>query len=348
MAANCIGLDIGSSSVKVVQLQETRKGLILQNFGINPLPVNSIVDGMVMNEDAVLEAVEALFSSLRIKRRNVALAISGRSVIVKKIAMPRMNMNDLAEELSIEMVHHIPFDKDEVRVDYEVVVPQNPEGQMEVLLVAAKKDIIESYEELLSRGELDLSVMDVAAFAVQNLYERCVGINKDENLVILNIGASSTSINVVVGGVTTFIRDVSLGGDGITSEIKRALSVPLDEAEAKKREAATGLSTDKELMDVVRKVCEVMAGEFQRSIDFFLSAAPAMPKTRVVVTGGGAQMKPLVQAIEIRSKQPVYLFDGFSTGIIVDPNKFDMALLASQAATASVALGLALRRTGDK
>ena len=348
MAANCIGLDIGSSSVKVVQLRETRKGLVLQNFGINPLPADSIVDGMVMNEDAVLEAVEALFSRLRIKRRNVALAISGRSVIVKKISMPKMNMSDLAEELSLEMVHHIPFDKDEVKVDYEVVVPQNPEGNMEVLLVAAKKDIIESYEELLSRGELDLSVMDVAAFAVQNLYERCIGISPDETLVILNIGAASTSINVIVGGVTTFVRDVSLGGDGITSEIKRALQVPMDEAEAKKREAALGISPDQELMTVVRQVCEVMAGEFQRSIDFFLSAAPTTKSIKMVVTGGGAQMRPLVQAIEQRSKLPVFIFDGFSQGITVDPNKFDMTLLQSQAATASVALGLALRKPGDK
>ncbi|MBU1219692.1 pilus assembly protein PilM [Myxococcota bacterium] len=348
MAANCVGLDIGASAVKVVQLSESRKGVVLENFGINPLPPQSIVDGSIMNQVAVLEAIEALFSRLNIKRKDVALAVSGRNVIVKKITLPQMSVPELAEELTIEMKHHIPFDRDEVEVDHELVVQKNAEGQMEVLLVAAKKEIILDYMELVREAGLNTSVIDVSAFAVQNIYQRCKGINPSESIIILNIGAISTSINVVINGVTTFVRDVSIGGESVTGEIVRSLQLARDEAEFRKRESSSGLGVDPELMKIINKVCDVMAGEFQRSIDYFLSSIKVSSTVKLVVTGGGSILKPLIHAIERKSKLPVEVFDGFTQGVIVDPAKFDMPLLQSQAATASVALGLALRRPGDK
>ncbi|MBN2724224.1 MAG: type IV pilus assembly protein PilM [Deltaproteobacteria bacterium] len=348
MAANCIGLDIGASAVKVVQLRETRKGLYLENFGIRNLPPQSIVDGTIMNQVAVLEAIESLFASMGIKRKEVALAVSGRNVIVKKIALPQMSMTDLSEELSLEMKHHIPFAREEVEVDYEVVVPKNAEGQMEVLLVAAKKEIIVDYLELVREAGLQTTVLDVSAFAVQNIYERCRGISPVDTLIILNVGAVSTSINIVLGGVTTFVRDVSIGGESVTGEIARSMQLSMEEAEFRKSEAASGIGVDPDLMKIITKVCDVMAGEFQRSIDYFLSSTRATEKIRLVVTGGGSILKPLVHSIERKSHLPVEVFDGFTQGVIVDPAKFDMNLLQARAATASVALGLALRRPGDK
>ncbi len=348
MAKNCIGLDIGSSSVKVVQLEESRKGLVLANFGINPLPPETIVDGAIMNQVAVLESIEALISRLGIKKKEVALAISGRSVIVKKIAMPVMSRAELAEELNLEMSHHIPFARDEVEVDYDIVVPKNTEGQMEILLVAAKKEIVQDYLDIVKEARLNPVVLDVSAFAVQNLYDRLVGFSPNETVVMLNIGAISTSLNIVIGGVTTFTRDVGIGGQTITGEIQRTLQIAFDEAENRKREAASGLPSDPNILSIITRVCDVMAGELQRSIDFFLSSAPATNSTRVVATGGGSIMKPLIQAIERRSKNAVSVFDGFTGGVVVDPAMFDMPLLQSQAATASVALGLALRKPGDK
>ncbi|MDA3862657.1 MAG: type IV pilus assembly protein PilM [Deltaproteobacteria bacterium] len=347
MASNCIGLDIGSSSVKLVQLKETRKGLILRNFGINPLLESPIADGAIINQVAVLEAIEALFSRLELKKKDVSLAISGRNVIVKKILMPIMNKTDLEEELAVEMVHHIPFDKDEVEVDYEVVVPSNSEGQMEVLLVASKKEIVEDYLDVVREAGLNPVVLDVASFAVQNIIERTRGIDPNESYVILNIGASSTSINVVINGITTFVRDIGIGGNSITGEIRRSMQITLDEAETKKREAASGMSPDKELMKIVTEVCNVMAGEIQRSIDFFLSTVNVKKGVKIIVTGGGALMNPLISSIENKSNMVVEKFDGFARGIIVDESKFDMPLLQAQASTASVALGLALRKPGD-
>ncbi len=348
MAKNCIGLDIGSSSVKLVQLNETRKGLVLANFGINPLPAQTIVDGAIMNQMAVLESIEALVSRLGIKQKEVAIAISGRSVIVKKISMPTMSRAELAEELAAEMEHHIPFARHEVEVDYDVVVPKNAEGQMEVLLVAARKEVVQDVLDIVREARLNPVILDVSAFAVQNLYEKLVGFSINETVVMLNIGASSTSLNIVIGGITTFARDIGIGGNTITSELQRTLQMAYEEAENRKKECAAGVMADPSLNEIIVKVCDVMAGEYQRSIDFFLSSAPATHTTKVVVTGGGAIMKPLITAIERRSKNPVIPFDGFSQGVHVDSSMFDMPLLQSQAATASVALGLALRKPGDK
>ena len=348
MAKNCIGLDIGSSSVKVVQLEESRRGLVLANFGINPLPPETIVDGAIMNQVAVLESIEALISRLGIKKKEVAIAISGRSVIVKKIAMPVMSRAELAEELNLEMSHHIPFAREEVEVDYDIVVPKNTEGQMEILLVAAKKEVVQDYLDIVREARLNPVVLDVSAFAVQNLYDKLAGFSPNETVVMLNIGAVSTSLNIVIGGVTTFTRDIGIGGQTITGEIQRTLQITFDEAETRKREASSGLPTDPNIMSIITRVCDVMAGELQRSIDFFLSSAPPTNSTRLVATGGGSIMKPLIQAIERRSKNAVSVFDGFTGGVVVDPAMFDMPLLQSQAATASVALGLALRKPGDK
>ena len=347
MAKNCIGLDIGSSSIKVAQVTETRKGVVLENFGINPLPPETIVDGAIMNQMAILDSIEALFGRLGIKRKEVAVAISGRSVIVKKIGMPVLSPAELHEELNLEMSHHIPFAREEVEVDYDIVVPKNAEGQMEVLLVAAKKEVVQDILDIVREARLNPVVLDVAAFAVQNLYERLVGFSPTETMVMINIGAVSTSLDIVVGGVTTFTRDIGIGGQTITGEIQRTLQIPFDEAEKRKRDVASGVG-DTNLLSIVNRVCDVMAGELQRSIDFFLSSAPATNTVKVVVTGGSAIMRPLVAAIEKRAARPVTVFDGFSSGIVVDTNLFDMPLLQSQAATASVALGLALRKPGDK
>jgi type IV pilus assembly protein PilM len=348
MASNCVGLDIGSSSIKVVQLKETRKGLFLENFGIYPLPSGAIVDGAIWNQPAVLESIESLFLRLNIKKKDVAIAISGKAVFVKKINMPILNRTELSKMLAEEMVLHIPYAKDEVEIDYEIVVPKNDQDQMEILLVAAKKEVIDDYMDLVTQAGLNPVVLDITAFAVQNIYQKLMSLGEDETVVILNIGASSTSISIVIGGVTNTVRDVSSGGDSITSEIKRSLQLITEEAEAKKYEVSDGTSTDPALMQVINDVCDNMAQEFQRSIDFVLSNVKITEKVKIVVTGGGANMKPLIHAIEKRSNMPVEIFDGFSGGIHVDSSKFEMSHIHSQATTASVALGLALRKAGDK
>src|SRR5262245_51373263 len=173
MPRNCIGLDIGSSSIKAVQLKETAKGIQLVNFGIEPLPTQTIVDGAIMNQTAVVDAIKALRSNLGLRGREVATAISGHSVIIKKIKVPHMTPAELEEQIPWEAEHHIPFSKDDVEIDHQLLSGQedSPGGQMELLLVAAKKEVVSDYTMVIREAKLQPVVMDVAAFTIQNAFE---------------------------------------------------------------------------------------------------------------------------------------------------------------------------------
>ena len=146
MAKQCVGLDIGSSSIKVVALKPQKKGQVaLQSFGIEPLPPQTIVDSAIMNHGAVVDAIRSLWARLRIRQKEVAIAIAGHSVIIKKIGVPPMTPDELDEQIPWEAEHHIPFAKDDVEIDYQVTSRQSAAGQMELLLVAAKKDVVADY-----------------------------------------------------------------------------------------------------------------------------------------------------------------------------------------------------------
>src|SRR5215471_18305306 len=172
MARNCIGLDIGSSSIKVVAIKPGKKGVALGSFGIEPLPPQTIVDGAIMNQSAVVDAIRSIWSRLRLRQKEVALAIAGHSVIIKKIAVPVMTKDELAEQIPWEAEHHIPFARDDVEIDYQVVNPRNAGGQMELLLVAAKKEVVRDYAAVAREASLNPVVVDVATFTVQNAFER--------------------------------------------------------------------------------------------------------------------------------------------------------------------------------
>ena len=349
MAANCIGIDIGATSVKIAQIKERRGSLTLMNFGVHPLPPETIVEGSIMNQAAVVDAIHNLYDRLGIRSKDVAMAVGGRSVIVKKISMPKMSVEELAEELDLEMEHHIPFARDEVEVDFDILEEENEEGQMNVMLVAAKKEVVQDYQDLALEAGINLRVLDVAAFAVQNLYEKLHGFRKDELVILMNIGAQATSLNMVVGGVSTFVRDVGIGVDSVIGEIQRSMGLAREAAAAKLNEISSGMSPDAKLMDTVKKVTDVMAGEYQRSIEFFMSSIyTSLGSKKLVISGGGAMLKPLVDAITSRAGMETMIFDPFAGGLKVPEKRFDIQLLKQHATSSVVALGLALRKPGDK
>src|SRR5256885_13150572 len=211
MARTCVGLDIGSSSVKVVQLKETKKGYELVNFGIEPLPPQTIVDGAIMNQSAVVDAIRQLRVALKLKVRDVATAISGHSVIIKKIKVPMMTPEELEEQIPWEAEHHIPFSKDDVEIDHQLVTAQNMAGQMELLLVAAKKEVVSDFTMVIREAKLMPMVMDVAAFTIQNAFEVNYEANADEAAALINGGAALSNSNNVAGGTSAFNRDVTVG-----------------------------------------------------------------------------------------------------------------------------------------
>jgi type IV pilus assembly protein PilM len=343
MAKNCIGLDLGSSAVKVTQVKKKGTGFQLLNFGIEPIPPDTIVDGAILNHSGVVDAVRSLFERLNIKQKEVALAISGNALIIKKIFVPSMTAEELEEQVPWEAEHHIPFNRNDVEIDYQALGGKNAQGQMELLLVAAKKEVVADYAAVAREASLSPVVVDVAAFAVQNAFEAAYG-PLHEPAALINVGASLSNINIVAGGTTQFTRDVTTGGNSFTDDIKRHLGVQQEEAEALKV-AFTDGDASQDVARILQMTAQQMAGEFQKSIDFFLASHPDTSISRIYLSGGTARVPPLLAAIETRARVPVEIMEPFrdSGAAHIDP-----AFLRAHGPQAVVSLGLALRSPGDK
>lgn len=349
MAKNCIGLDIGSSSVKAIELKETSKGMVLQSFGIEPLPSQTIVEGAVMDQNALVDAIRRLRARVGLRGKQVATAVAGNSVIIKKIQVPPMTREELAEQIPWEAEHHLPFPKDEVEIDHEVLLEQNAAGQMELMLVAAKKEIIADYTNVIRAAKLEAAVVDVSPFAIQNAFEVAYGWNQNEGIALIKVGASLSSVNIVIGGQSVFTRDVPSGGNAITEEIQQQLRVSWEEAEGFKV-AATGtdeIEVPPEVSSIVSQAADALAGKIQRSIDFYLASGTQSSLAQIYLCGGTAKVPALVQMLYEKSRIPVEVMDPFRR-LNIDEKKFDVEFLRSHAAEAAVALGLALRKPGGK
>ncbi|MBW2396574.1 MAG: type IV pilus assembly protein PilM [Deltaproteobacteria bacterium] len=345
-----VGLDIGSSSVKVVELINRNKGIELQHVGIAPLPPEAIVQGAFLNSGAIVDAISQAVDEAGIKTKNVATAVSGHSVIVKKISLPMMTRDELEESIRWEAEQYIPFDINEVNLDFQILESGEAEGQMDVLLVAAKKDLIDDYVQVISEAGLTASVIDVAAFAVENAFEANCDPNPDEVVALVNIGAQVVSINIVDHGVPAFTRDVSTGGNVYTEEIQKALSVGWEEAERLK----IGGGPDEESQEVVpqevekamRSVTETVLGEISRSLDFFSATAAEARISKVVLSGGGSRVSGLDAAFQGKTNLPVEMLNPLAR--VMPSSKFDQQYLDQVAPLLSVSVGLGLRRTDDQ
>ncbi len=345
-----VGLDIGSSSVKLVQVKERKGGFVLQAYGSAPLPPEAIVDGALMNSSAIVQAIQELVGQHKVKGREVAIGVRGHSVIIKKISLPRMTQEELDESIQWEAEQYIPFDVKDVNIDTQILTPEgDAAGQMDVLLVAAKKDMINDYTAVCAEAGLTAVVVDVDAFAVQNAYESNYDLNPAETVVLINVGAAVSNINVISRGMTTFTRDITMGGNAFTEEIQKQLNISYDEAEALKvgGQGETDAVVPQEVERVIQGVADQMGGEIQRSLDFYSSTAAESRIAKVFLSGGTARIPALFKIIEARAGVPVEILNPFKN-IEVDNRKFDATALLAAAPSAAVCVGLALRRPGDK
>jgi type IV pilus assembly protein PilM len=347
-----LGLDIGSSSVKLAQLRQTKRGYALVSLDTAPLPSEAIVDGALMNSAAIVQAIQDLVSHNRIRTKEVAIGVSGHSVIIKKISLPKMTQDELDESIQWEAEQYIPFDVKDVNIDTQILGDRgDASGQMDVLLVAAKKDMINDYTAIVTEAGLLPVVVDVDAFAVQNMFEANYEMGAGETVVLINAGASVVNINIVSNGASTFTRDITVGGNQFTEEIQKQLNVSYDEAEALKVGGQTGTEMDavvpQEVERVIQGVAEQMAGEIQRSLDFYAATAADSHIAKVYLSGGTARVPALFKVIEQRVGVPVEILNPFKA-IEVDNRKFDPQHIMEIAPSAAVAVGLALRSVGDK
>lgn len=344
-----VGVDIGATSIKVCQLKESRKGVTLFRMGYHPLEPQTIVDRHVMNSQAVVDGLKQAFASAKIKQRDVALSVSGQSVISRKITVPIMTTAELDEQIQWEAENHIPFDIKDVNVDYEILRRRPEAGQMDILLVAAKRDEINDYVQIAKQAKLKPVVVDIDAFTVQNLFEYNRGLPPDHTFALINIGATQASINVVSRGASAFTRDVANGGNFVTEQLVKQVGVPFEQAEDMKIQASqpdAGSALPARVFQVIDSVCDTVAGEIQRSLDFFLATSGEDRISRIFLTGGTANLPQLTGAIERRSRVAVEVMQPLER--IPLEKEVDQAALAPRVAQLSVALGLSMRRSKEK
>ena len=345
-----VGVDIGTASIKVCQVKETRKGLGLVRLGYAPLGPQVIVDGQVMDSAAVVETLQKVFHDAKIRQKECALSVSGQSVIIRKITVPMMTEAELEEQIQWEAEQHIPFDSKDVHVDYQVLRRRAEASQMDLLLVAAKRDQIEEYAQLARNAKLKPMVCDIDAFTVQNLFEYSRTLPQDQTIALINIGASLSSLNIIANGVSAFTREIANGGNGITEEIQKQLNVPHDQAEAYKCGGSASADdpsragmVPQQVVQVIEAVSDTIAAEIQRSLDFFMATSGEGEIARIYVTGGSANLAALARAIERRARVSVETWSPVEK-LTIEAKEVDPMLLQARAAQLSVALGLSLRK----
>ena len=345
-----VGLDIGSSAVKAVELKPAGKGYKVTGFGSEPIPPDSIVDGAIIDAAAVADAIRRLFDSRGIKTKDVAASLSGNAVIVKKITLPVMTEAELAESIYWEAEQYIPFDIQDVNLDYQILDKgdaANGKGTMDVLLVAAKKEKIADYTGVIAQAGRSAVVVDVDAFALQNAYEINYGIEPGAVVVLLNAGASATNINILQGDQSVITRDISIGGNAYTEALQRELSLPYESADALKRGIPVDGASYDDARPVLRAVTENMMLEIQKTFDFFKATAASDKIDRIVLSGGASRAEAFTEMLADRFEAPVEPFDPFKR-IGFEGKKFQVDAPADVAPTVAVAVGLALRRVGDR
>lgn len=341
-----IGIDVGSSSIKLVQLKDNKGSYQLLNAGIIQLPPEAIVDNSLMDSSAIAGVVKNLVSSLGIKVKDVACSISGNSVIIRKIVLPAMPQEELEDQISWEAEQYIPFDINDVNMDFQILSPDSSDpSKMNVLLVASKKDIINDYVAVFNDAGMHLSVVDVDSFAVQNAFEINHDISPDKIVALINIGASVMNINVVKAGITLFTRDVQMGGNLYTEEIQKKLGVSSQEAESGK--ILVHETKNMPLMEVISKVNETITQEIRRSLDFYNSTTNDERITNVFVSGGGSKVHKLIADISDKIGLPVDAINPFAK-LKYNEKDFDPDYLQEIGPLMAVPVGLAIRRVGDK
>jgi type IV pilus assembly protein PilM len=344
-----VGVDIGSSAVKAVELKVGGKGgdeFSLLNIGVEMLPPEAIVDGAIMDAGAVIDSIQRLFQDNKIKTTDVATGVSGNAVIVKKISLPQMSAEELSESIHWEAEQYIPFDIQDVSLDYEVL-DSGGGGNMDVLLVAVKKDKISEYTSALTQAGKNASIMDVDVFALQNCYEINYGIDPGRVVALLNIGASIMNVNVVKGGSSVFQRDIAAGGNQYTDAIQKDLNLSFEQAEAlKKGEQVEGASAES-LHPILQAVSENLAMEIQKTFDFFRATSQEDRIDQIFLSGGTAKIHGLRDLLGDRFSTSVELLNPF-LNVRYNEKDFNPDYLEDIGPSAAIAVGLAARRVGDR
>ena len=341
-ATEIFGLDIGSSAVKALQLRESGSAYQLVALGIAPLPPDAIADGTIKDPPTVVEAIKRAVSKAGVKTSDSAIAICGRELIIKKVQIPKVPPKEIHDVVQLEAEHHIPFAIDEVFLDYHTVGQH--EGQLDLILVAVKKSKVLEYAAVVEGAGLTPIIVDVDSFALGNQFELNFPDEQREAVALIDIGASIMKTNVVRGGSTIFARDIPFGGNNYTQAITQQLRIPFEQAEAAKLGRDVGVRWET-VVPALEAVSRELSLEVQRTFDYFASTAESERIGKIVLGGGCSLLPGLNDYLSSNWGIPVELARPFER-IDVDPAYAEEVNAAGPAL--AVAVGLALRRLGDK
>ncbi len=343
-----IGIDIGSSYIKIVQLKDTKKGYELAFFDMLPIQHDLIVDGGITDKKRLSEFLSELLKKADISKAQAVVGLSGQSsVIIKRITTPLMSESELSLSIKFEAEQYIPLDLQAVSLDFYVIGPKSEtDNQMDVLLVAVKKDLLNDYLEVLRQSKLEPVVVDVQQFALNNMYEFNYDVTKTRNVALVNIGASCSIMNISQDGMPLFFRETDIGSNYHTEILQKTFDLSRGDAERlKKGFPIEGISLD-EAQSVISKASDEIYAEVYRSIEVFRSNVYNEQVSKVILSGGAALIRDFAFLMSQRLDIDVEIADPFRKIII--PDKMNSAYIKEMAPIASVAVGLALRLAGDR
>lgn len=344
---NLVGLDIGSSAIKLVELRDAKGGgYRLVKTGLETLSPEAIVDGAIMDSSLVVDTVNRIISTLNVRGPDFGTSLSGHSVIIKKISLPAMSAEELAESIRWEAEQYVPFDINDVNLDY-VVLDMGAGETMDVLLVAVKKDKIGDYTSVISQAGKTPALVDVDAFALQNAFEANYPIEPGRVVALVNIGASVTNVNILSGSSTIFWRDISFGGNQYTDAIQKQLSLSFEQAEELKKGEKTGDYSLQEVLPILRSVSDDLAQELQKTFDFFIATTSTEKIDQLFIAGGSSRVVNLDTQLKERFGMPVEIMNPFRQ-IDIAGSSVSSEWLTDNAPSLAVAVGLAVRHIGDE
>lgn len=341
-ASTIVGLDIGSSAIKLVEAEKKRSGWVVRSFASVNLPEDTIVDGEVVNHAAVVEAIKSVVKESGVRAKLICTSVAGSSVIIKHIAVPKASAKELEDQVYWEAEQYIPFDMKDISLDFEVVQEDNGEGKMDILLVAAKKDFIDKRLASVRDSGLEPHVLEVDVLALANVFWENYDMTPDNAVVLVDVGASLTKINIINQTTSIFTRDIAVGGKNLTQEIQNKLGVSFQEAEVLKIDACSTGQIPEEVLPLVNAISESVALEIRRSLDFYAASPTQVPVTGIFLCGGASRIPGLSNMLAEMLGLPIEYLNPFAK-ISCSGRQFNEEFLAAISSSAVVPVGLAMR-----
>jgi type IV pilus assembly protein PilM len=336
-----LGLDIGSHAIKICQVAKSGDDFKLVSLGSAKLPEGAVEDGILQEPEEVAKTITTLLSNLKIKEKKVAISISGYSVIVKKINLSVMEEKDLDDYIQTEVGQYIPFDIEDVYLDYHDLHTNTEDyDRTDVMLVAAKKEVVDGYLSMLQSAGLKVVIVDIGGFALENIYD--ANYSLDENVALVDIGATKMSINIVSQGISVLARDVVVGSRQLTDQIQNRFGITSDESEGLKLGYEPVEEKQKDLDEIFATTCTQWALELKKAIDLYYTNNPDIALNKIILSGGGSRVQGLDQFFAEEIGLEVEILNPFIK-IQADSKNIDQEYLKYIGPEMAISLGLAIR-----